>query len=89
LNLACTPSEVMVFIGAEMCRVNSLDVNTLYCTPPVNQPQALDSYGLRRGGLPIVKVCILKALHCFRAFNCNYLRFDRFIVIDITYVSNQ
>lgn len=57
LNLACDAEEVKVWIGNETCRVNSIDLTTLYCTPPVVQPPYLGADGLLDpNSLPLVKV---------------------------------
>lgn len=66
LNLACGTTEAMVFIGMEMCKVNSMDAETIYCLPPVYQPNALDFAGRRTGQFPVVKVTTL-----FLFFNQN------------------
>ena len=34
LNVACGVEEVHVWVGNATCKVNSLDVVTLYCSPP-------------------------------------------------------
>lgn len=66
LNLACEADEVMVMIGNETCKVNSIDLNTLYCTPPVSQPPHFGSNGiLEPNALPLVKVTfeVLESMH--------------------------
>lgn len=59
MNLACGTTEAMVYIGMEMCKVNSMDAETIYCLPPVYQPNALDFAGRRTGQFPVVKVTTL------------------------------
>lgn len=48
LNVACGVDEVTVWVGNVTCKVNSLDADTLYCSPP---PVAHSNL------LPAVTVC--------------------------------
>lgn len=77
LNLACEADEVTVMIGNETCKVNSIDLNTLYCTPPVSQPPHFGTNGaLEPNALPLVKVNfeMLESMHSVFAFS---LHFDK------------
>ncbi|XP_030639856.1 plexin-B3 [Chanos chanos] len=43
LTLAMTKEEVEAWLGTERCEVKTLDITTLYCEPPVEQPESEDS----------------------------------------------
>lgn len=79
LNLACDAEEVTVWIGNETCKVNSLDLATLYCIPPISQPSAVDSSG-GKSGLPLVKVVVGNLV-----FPLGHLEYQKTVVSDSEY----
>ena len=63
MNLASEKEDVEVFIGADVCEVNSLVRDLLTCTAPDKQPPGYDDNGTPDNDiLPWVKVIIK---YCF------------------------
>ncbi len=56
LNLAAGESEFLVTIGQDVCVVESVNADKLFCRPPEDQPQPENPGGGYSTALPAVRV---------------------------------
>lgn len=73
LNIASDESDVNVTIGSKQCNVTSLALTQLVCTPPEQQPDSTDEFGVENSvDLPLVVVHVGRSLR----FPIGFLKYE-------------